>query len=154
MDRLPNCPHRQTPWGSTGMKKEKAKPKNPPLYSPTAEERAAIEKAFEERKIAPAPRIKVKGNEITIDHPSDLIGHLLMQNALGSLDSAFAHGLLYQMAGATSGGSNVNESDLNFMVSFIKGIEPLHQGDRATGSNRVHARGADGRSAHGFYEIY
>jgi hypothetical protein len=110
------------------MKKEKAKPKNSPPYSPTAGERAAIEKFFEEReKNAPAPRIKVEGNEITIDHPSELIGHLLVQNAFGSLDSAFVHGLLRQLAQATSGGSKINENELNFMVSFIKGIEPRDQ---------------------------
>jgi hypothetical protein len=67
------------------MTKKKAKPKPtaPPPYSPTPEERAAIEKAFEERKIAPAPRLKVENNQIAIDHPDKVTGHLLMENALG-----------------------------------------------------------------------
>lgn len=90
------------------MKKQKAKPKSPPPYSPTAHERAAIEKFFEEqKKIAPAPRVKVEENEITIDHPSELIGHLLVQNALGSLDSAFVHGLLTASLRRSKGKSDV-----------------------------------------------
>jgi hypothetical protein len=110
------------------MAKRKAKSTAPAAkYSPKPEERAAIEKAFEERKIAPAPRLKVENNTITIDHPDKAIGQLLMQNALGTLDAAFMLGLLKQLAKATSGGSNVDEADLNFMVSFLKGIEPRDQ---------------------------
>ncbi len=108
------------------MKKEKVKSSVPP-YSPTAAERAVIEKALEERKTAPAPRIKVEGNEIAIDHPSYLVGHILVHHALGSFDSAFVNGLLLQLARATSGGPKVNEHELNFMFSFIKGIEPRDQ---------------------------
>jgi hypothetical protein len=62
---------------------------------------------FEERKIAPAPPLKVEKNAVAIDHPDKLVGYLLMQNALGTSDSAFMHGLLEQLAKATSGGPNV-----------------------------------------------
>ena len=50
-----------------------------------------------------------------------------MQNALGTLDHAFMLGLLTQLSKATSGGQNIDEADLNFMVSVIKGIEPRDQ---------------------------
>jgi len=109
------------------MTKKNKEAAAPLPYSPKPEERAAIEKAFKERKIAPAPRLKVDKNNISIDHPDNLTGHLLMQNALGTLDSAFMLGLLKQLGGATSRGSTVDEGDLNFMVSFIKGIEPRDQ---------------------------
>ena len=36
-------------------------------------------------------------------------------------------GLLTQLSKATSGGQNIDEADLNFMVSVIKGIEPRDQ---------------------------
>jgi hypothetical protein len=119
------------------MKTRKAKPgaprQNKPAtspqkkYLPKPEESAAIQKAVEERKIAPAPRLKVENNVITIDHPDKVIGLLLMLNALGTLDREFMSGLLDQLAGATSRGSDVSETDLNFMVSVIKGIEPRDQ---------------------------
>ncbi len=107
--------------------KKKIEPAAPPTYQLKPEERAAIDKSLEERKIAPAPRLKVKDNQVSIDHPDELIGHLLMQNALGTLDSAFMLGLVDQLAKATSGGSRIDEDELNFMVSFIKGIEPRDQ---------------------------
>jgi hypothetical protein len=109
------------------MREKKTKPKTPPRYSPKPEERAAIEKAFEQRNIPPAPRLKVEKNQVSIDHPNHLIGYLLMQNALGTSDSDFTTGLLDQLAKATSAGATVRESDLNFMVSVIKGIEPRDQ---------------------------
>jgi hypothetical protein len=109
------------------MTKKKAKPTSPQPYSPTPEERTAIKKAFAERKIAPAPALKVKKNAIAIDHPNKAVGQLLIQNALGTLDHAFMLGLLTQLSKATSGGPNINEADLNFMVSVIKGIEPRDQ---------------------------
>jgi hypothetical protein len=104
----------------------KAQATTPPPYSP--EERATIDRALKERKkIAPAPRMKVENNKISVDHPDRAIGYLLMQNALGTVDDAFMHGLLDQLAGASSGGSEVDEAALNFMVSVIKGIEPRDQ---------------------------
>jgi hypothetical protein len=109
------------------MARKKAQSTSPKPYSPDPAERAAIEKAFEQRKIAPAPKLKVENNKVSINHPDALTGHLLMQNALGTLDVAFMSGLLTQLAHATSGGPSVDEDDLNFMVSVIKGIEPRDQ---------------------------
>jgi hypothetical protein len=98
----------------------------PPPYSP--EQLATIDEALKQRKkTAPAPRVKVEDNKISVDHPDAAIGYLLMQNALGTVDDAFMHGLLKQLAGASSGGKEVDEASLNFMVSVIKGNEPRDQ---------------------------
>ena len=108
--------------------KTKGKPAAPqPEYSPSAEERAAIDSAFEARKIDPASRLKVENGVVSIDHPDELIGYLLTQNALGSLDASFVSGILEQLTRASSRGREVSQSDLNFMVSVVKGIEPRDQ---------------------------
>jgi hypothetical protein len=109
------------------MTKKKVRSSGSQPYAPGAEEREAIEKAFEQRKIAPAPRLKVEDNKVSIDHPDELIGRLLIQNALGTLDAPFMYGLLNQLAVATSGGPTIDQDELNFMVSVIKGIEPRDQ---------------------------
>ena len=109
------------------MAKKKAKPPAPQPYSPKPEERAAIAKAFQKGKIAPAPRLKVENHTISLDHPDKAIGHLLMRNALGTSDGAFMSGLLDQLAKVSLTGSEVDETDLNFMISVIKGIEPRDQ---------------------------
>ncbi len=109
------------------MTKKKAPSTSPEPHSPKPAERAAIKKVFEQRKIAPAPPLKVENGKVSIDHPDKATGLLLMQNALGTSDQAFMFGLLQQLAGATSGGPKVDETDLNFMVSVIKGIEPRDQ---------------------------
>jgi hypothetical protein len=109
------------------MTRKKAQSTSPKPYSPDPAERAAIEKAFEQRKIAPAPKLKVEDSKISIDHPDEMIGYALMQNALGTLDAPFTSGLLKQLAGAALDGTTIDEADLNFMVSVIKGIEPRDQ---------------------------
>jgi hypothetical protein len=98
-----------------------------PKYSPTPGERATIEKAFDTRKIAPAPRLKIEHRTISTDHPDEFIGQLLLKNALGTLDSSFMNGLVHQLAQASQRDGEIDEHDLNFMLSFIKGIEPRDQ---------------------------
>jgi hypothetical protein len=107
------------------MTKKKNEQPVPQPYSPKPDELALIETASKERKIAPAPRLKAEGEQVSIDHPSERVGILLMQNALGTSDRSFMVGLLTQLARAT--GTKVNVEDLNFMVSFINGIEPRDQ---------------------------
>jgi hypothetical protein len=52
---------------------------------------------------------------------------LVVQAALGTVDRTFTSGLLRQLANASSAGPEIDETDLNFMVSVIKGIEPRDQ---------------------------
>ena len=47
--------------------------------------------------------------------------------ALGTADLDFYHGLLAQLASAGSKGGQVNEDELNFMLSVVKGIQPRDQ---------------------------
>jgi hypothetical protein len=103
------------------MTEKKNEHSAPQPYSPNPDEQAVIEK-FKERKIAPAPRLKVENNLVSIDHPSGTVGNVLMQNALGTSDFPFMVGLLTQLARAT--GAEIKEQDLNFMISFINQIEP------------------------------
>jgi hypothetical protein len=106
------------------MTKKKGKLPAPKPYTAAPNERAVIEKAIEKIKTAPRLRLKVENNVVSVDHPSPLIGSLLIKNALGSLDDGFVFGLLRQLASATSGGPNIDEDDLNFMFSVIKEIKP------------------------------
>jgi hypothetical protein len=110
------------------MTKKRTKPVNEkPKYSPTPEERATIGKRFNTPKGAPVPQLKVEDGKVSIDHPDELTGFLLMQDALGTANGAFMFGLLGQLARTTSGEEKVSETDLNFMVSVIKGIKPRDQ---------------------------
>jgi hypothetical protein len=83
-----------------------------------------VRKAFGTRKTAPAPRLRIENRTVSLDHPARLVGQLLLQNALGTLDSSFTAGLVQQLARATQREGKVDELDLDFMLSFIKGIEP------------------------------
>jgi hypothetical protein len=109
------------------MKKKKNEHPAPAPYSPKPDEQAVIEKGFKERKIrpAPAPRLRMEGDKLAVVHPDERVGFLLMENAFGTSDLAFLEGMVNQLARAT--GAKILEHDLNFMVSFINGIEPRDQ---------------------------
>ena len=85
-------------------------------------EQAVMEKALEPRKAEPPLRVKV-GKRIKISD-RDL---LRLGKAIGSSDRRFTAGLLGQLAGAALRGGKVEEQSLNFMLSFIEGIEPRDQ---------------------------
>jgi hypothetical protein len=105
--------------------------KNPPAkrYEPTLEERTAVHAFFARKKrTPPSPSLKVSKNgevaELSLDHPEPGTGQLLLMHALGSTDPAFVHGLLTQLANASSKGRETDESVLNFMLSAVKAIAP------------------------------
>lgn len=71
-----------------------------------------------------------KGNgriSILPDHPNRGYGQLLLMEALGTTQSAFADGLLGQLANAASKGQTVDERQLNFMLDMVAAIEPRDQ---------------------------
>jgi hypothetical protein len=107
------------------MKKKKNEHPAPAPYSPKPDEQAVIEKGFKERKIRPAPRLRMEGDKLAVVHPDERVGFLLMENAFGTSDLAFLEGMVNQLARAT--GAKILEHDLNFMVSFINGIGPRDQ---------------------------
>jgi hypothetical protein len=107
--------------------KQVAKP-----YEPTPQEREGMEVYRARRKERkPAPRMKVmekKGvSQISPDHPDLAVGHILLMEALGTVELDFLDGLLGQLANAGTQGRVVEERGLNFMLAVVKGVEPKDQ---------------------------
>ena len=110
------------------MAKKSAKPTvAEPKQNSSPEERTAIERARAKKASGLAPRLKVQDKTISIDHADPTVGWLLLRDALGSSDSDFLNVILKQLANASAKGGHVDEEDLNFMVSVVKGIEPRDQ---------------------------
>ncbi len=101
-------------------------------HKPTPSELAAFGSYLARRKAAkPAPRIKLSKREevleLSLDHPDQTLGHVLLAEALGIADGDFLNGLLKQLVNAgTQGGKAVEEAS-NFMLSVVKGMEPKDQ---------------------------
>jgi hypothetical protein len=96
----------------------------------TAQEQAAIDKYRARKAASPAPRLKVldeKIPRISPDHPDEVVGYLLLMEALGTVDEDFVNGLLTQLVDAGSPGSKIDAGGLNFMLSVVKGIVPRDQ---------------------------
>ena len=101
-------------------------------YEPTEHERTVIDDFQNRREAKPAiPSMKVnrdqKGETLGVDHPDDAVGGTLLANALGSESVDFVNGLIDQIAQVANKGHGVRESDLNFMLSVIAGVEPRDQ---------------------------
>jgi hypothetical protein len=105
------------------MSKKTNKPNEKPQNALMPQEQAVIGQALEARKAAPAPRLKVGKKGIEMDRQE----LLRLENAIGSSDRRFTEGLLNQLAGAVRRQGKVDELDLNFMLSFIEGMEPRDQ---------------------------
>lgn len=90
-----------------------------------------MRKYCEKKAASPAPRMKVlddpKGPKLAPDHRDHLIGQLMLMDAIGSTDTDFYNGLISQLANAGSQGRTVDEAELNFMLSVVKGIKPRDQ---------------------------
>ena len=101
------------------------------VYEMTAAERTAIERHFARREAKPSVRLKVSRNgsdlQIGFDHPDEQIGRALVMEALASADWDFVHGILSQLANVSGQGQHIEEHELNFMLSVIKGIDPRDQ---------------------------
>ena len=110
------------------MAKKSAKPIVAlPKQNSSPEERTAIERARAKKASGLAPRLKVQDKTISIDHADPTVGWLLLRDALGSSDRDFLNAILKQLANVTAKGGHIDEEDLNFMVSVVKGIEPRDQ---------------------------
>ena len=100
-------------------------------YQPTAREQAVLDKYKAQTAAENTPRIKVshdkKGTAISLDHPDELIGPVLLAEALGTVDGDFVTGLLTQLSNATSQDQRPNETAINFLLSVIKGAKPKDQ---------------------------
>ena len=101
-------------------------------YQATEREKTALRGHLARVDTAPAaPRVKVtkdeKAQTIGLDHPIQSIGYALLMEALGTSAYDFVHGLLNQLAGASSRSDQIDENELNFMLSVIKDIKPRDQ---------------------------
>jgi len=83
------------------------------------------------RSSPPAPGLIIetegKVDQISIDHPDQALGFILLMEATGTTDFKFLHGLLGQLVKAGSKNGEPNENDVNFMLSVVKGAEPRDQ---------------------------
>jgi len=108
-------------------KRDVAKP-----YEPTPRECAAVKASFAKQdEKTPAPRVKIEFDDghlsIRPDHPMPSIGIRLLMEATGTTDPTFLCALLYQLADAATTDGKTNESEVNFMLSVVKGAEPKDQ---------------------------
>ena len=89
------------------MKNQRAKPtKAQSIYTPTPKERAALQTVADRLVTAnPAPRLKLRDKQISIDHRDNFTGNMLLMKALGTTDSDFKNGMLEQLANANPPGS-------------------------------------------------
>src|SRR5207302_2378854 len=79
-----------------------------------------------------APRLKVSDDssgatEIAPDHPDPRMGLRLLAEALATTDVSFVIGLIGQLADAGTRRRKVDERELNFMLSVVKGAKPKDQ---------------------------
>ena len=70
------------------------------------------------------PQIKFSPEGFSIDHPDPELGDRLMADALGAVDRDAMHGLLRQLARASSKGQKPDAINLAFMISMVRSIRP------------------------------
>ena len=109
-------------------RKSRTAPVEKPEYKPTPREAAAVKKLCDQRA-EQAPRLKVSKSKDVLkigpDHPHEAAGNVLIMEAIATTDPDFLTGLLTQLANASGG--EVDEQQLNFMLSVVKGIKPRDQ---------------------------
>lgn len=101
----------------------------PKPYEWTPEQRAAIETMRVHRKKSPRVRVNQKADRALLswDGSDQLCAQALLMKALGTADLDFLRGIIAQIGDATSSGPKVDEHQLNFLLSVIKGLEPKDQ---------------------------
>jgi hypothetical protein len=102
-----------------------------PPYKPTPKEAEAIKAYLATAKEKRTPRLKVAVTEknavqVGVDHPDLQVGNVVLMQAMGSTDFEFYNGLIGQLVNASEKGEP-SQSDANFMLSVVKGIEPRDQ---------------------------
>jgi len=115
------------------IKKKRAKeqstraPPRPP-YEPTDQDRAVVGKLPKNKS---SMRLKVTNHDasqkVTMDHPDQNIGRAYLMEALATTDFDFANGIIEQLANADKKGGKLDERQVNFLLSVIKGIAPRDQ---------------------------
>ena len=80
--------------------------------------------ATEPTGAAAMPQLKFSPEGFCIDHPDPELGDRLMADALGAVDRDAMHGILRQLARASSKGQKPDAINLAFMISMVKSIRP------------------------------
>ncbi|MGE0419133.1 MAG: hypothetical protein AB7O80_20195 [Acetobacteraceae bacterium] len=74
------------------------------------------------------PRVKLTTENdrvtLSVDHPDQAAGSLLLMDALGTADEDFCEGFLSLLANAGAGGRDTDLRGINFMLSVVKSIQP------------------------------
>jgi len=102
-------------------------------YEPTPGERLLMESHFARQAQTPAaPRLNVSDDssgatQIAPDHPDPRMALALLMEALATTDACFVVGLIGQLADAGTRRRKVDERELNFMLSVVKGAKPKDQ---------------------------
>ena len=100
-----------------------------PDYVPKPLERAAAQRLIDRRAHdRPAPRFKVEVSNghttINPDHAEPAVNLCLLTDMLGSGDTTFADGVLYQLANVARSGKDLTSIDLNTMLATVNAIGP------------------------------
>ena len=94
----------------------------------TTAELAAMDKCIA-RLQEPSGRFRLSKDgsnwRIGFDHPDQLVGRALVMDAFATADRDFVNGIVDQLAKASGRGEDISEHGINFMLSVIKGIEPM-----------------------------
>jgi hypothetical protein len=96
-------------------------------YRPTDRERASMQAFLDNFTNRHAPGVNVNRSNgrvgIEFQHPEQLVGKILLMDAIGTKDLDFLYGVL---RGLLNAGDEKGET-LNFMLAIIKGVEPKDQ---------------------------
>ena len=115
-----------TPMSGPEASQQKALPQR----ERTASELAELEEYLARKGAMQFVRLKAPTEEdqsLKIDHPDQEIGLARLMNAMGTADPNFLSGLVSQLADIASIYGDLEEGQLNFMLSVIKGIKPRHE---------------------------
>lgn len=94
-------------------------------YEPSDREQDVLRSHRERAKsTTPAPRIKVDGNSVEIDHPDIGYGAVMMADAMGTTSWTFASKIQNQLINALSIGREIDQDAVNFGLAVIAGIKP------------------------------
>ncbi len=100
-----------------------------PLPEPTAEERTALAPLVKKLRARPKiPTVNLSAKDgaakISVDHPDQRIGQMLLMSALGTSDAEFFNGLLSNAVNAGTQGASTDASGVNFVLAVVKSIAP------------------------------
>lgn len=98
-------------------------------YVPKPQESAAAQRIIDRRRSRPAaPQFKVtyEGDAIMLsaDHADNIIGNVLLADALATGNASFSGGLLNQIANIARQGKKLTDEQLNFALAIVHEIGP------------------------------